>query len=437
MYERIMGMNFYATSCEGLKGRIRRTPGEFIVEEIDKNGFKWCVDGETFRLGEKERFIHFTLVKEGYDTPAALRVISKRTGIRLKFLSYAGLKDKFAKTAQRISVPGGFLDKLKNFKHEMIKIKDLTYNKQNIMIGDLGGNGFKIKLVFADDEENMRDKLLLIREEIFKLGGVPNFYGHQRFGTIRCVNHQIGKLILRRRFEDAVKLFLTFKGVRESESGKNFRENILSQLEEGVDSRAPGFLFYESAMLKYLKKKPGDYKGCFLTLSKNISRLFVHSYQSYLFNLTLSERWGKNIPLNEAVKGDIILESVNGFPKYRRVMSGELGDVNSKVKSGKYRVVLPVIGYDSKLPDGETGECVLKILNNEKIKFEDFYIEEAPSLSSPGDYRMILSPVYNFEIEYDEGERAAWLCFDLEKGCYATVVVREFLKKSAFYEVGY
>ncbi len=436
-YEYDIGMRFYATSCSGLNGRIRVKLNDFIVEEIDKNGFKWSIKGDICKTDGEARFIHFTLVKEGYDTPAAIRVISKRTGIPAKFFSYAGLKDKYAKTAQRVSVPIRFMSELRGFRHERIKIKDFTFSDKDIRLGDLKGNSFKIKLVLSDDNQDVKSKLNLIKKQISDFGGVPNFYGHQRFGTVRCVNHQVGKLILKRRFEEAVKLFLLFKSDFESDESRLFRDSILSQLNEDTDEKIAEYLFYERLMVEHLKKNPGDYKGCFLSLPKNISRLFVHSYQSYLFNLMLSERWNRSIPFNEAVSGDIIFEGFNGYPKYRRVLSGELAEVNSKIKTLRYRVVLPVIGYDSKLPSGEVGECVLKVLENEKVNLEDFYIFDAPALSSAGDYRGVVSPVYNFKIKYYGDKNIAWLSFNLEKGCYATVVVREFLKNSDFRKVGY
>ena len=42
-------------------------------------------------------------------------------------------------------------------------------------------------------------------------------------------------------------------------------------------------------------------------LPKNLLTMFVYAYQSYLFNKILSERIKKNLPLNKAVVGDIIL----------------------------------------------------------------------------------------------------------------------------------
>ncbi len=436
-YEYNIGMRFYATSCSGLKGRIRVRLNDFIVKEIDKNGFKCSIKGDGFKPVDKARFIHFTLVKEGYDTPSAIRVISKRTGIPAKFFSYAGLKDKFAKTAQRVSVPSKFMEKLKPFQHKMIKIKDLTFSEKNIGLGDHIGNSFRIRIVLSKDNDSIKRKLYLIRKEILEFGGIPNFYGHQRFGIVRCVNHQIGKLILKRRFEEAVKLFISFKGDFESDYSKCLRENFLSEFNDEVNEKLVNQLFYEYKIVKYLKKNPGDYKGSLLALPKNISRLFIHSYQSYLFNLMLSERWSKGIPLNEAVNGDIIYEGYDGYPKYRRVLGGEVFEINNKIKTHRYRVVLPVVGYDSKLPSGEPGECVLKILENEKVNLEDFHIPEASILSSAGDYRGAVAPVYDFKIKYYREKNIAWLYFTLEKGCYATVLVREFLKNSDFYQVGY
>lgn len=433
IFDKSVGMCFYGTSAEGIDGRLGPKPEDFIVEEIDNSGVRWGVTGIQDCLNEKDRFLHFTLVKDRLDTPSALRVLARGTGIPLKFFSYAGLKDKYAKTSQRISVYSNYLDRIRELKHSKIMLKDFTYSHNSIQIGDLYGNGFRIRILVQNWRDGLREKLDLIMKQIRDLGGAPNFYGHQRFGTVRSVNHQVGKLILKRRFKEAVMRFLSFKGGLESAVSKEFRENILEGFGNDFSNiDLPEFLFYEKVMIRHLRSNPGDYIGCFLKMPRDIARLFVHSYQSYLFNLALTDRWINGIPLNEAVKGDIVFEGADGYQKYYRVRQNDLSEVNRKVKTGRYKIVLPIIGYDSKFPSDEVGECILRVLGRERIRADDFYIAEAPLLSGQGSYRSVLSPVYQLSFEYDEAEKYVNLNFSLEKGCYATVVLREFLKRPLF-----
>src|SRR5512136_1147114 len=66
-------------------------------------------------------------------------------------------------------------------------------------------------------------------------------------------------------------------------------------------------LTFERTMIAHLIDKPGDYLGALRTLPKNLLMMFVHAYQSYLFNRILSERIRAGLPINEPLVGDLVL----------------------------------------------------------------------------------------------------------------------------------
>ena len=67
-------------------------------------------------------------------------------------------------------------------------------------------------------------------------------------------------------------------------------------------------------MLNWLVLHPLDYAHCFDVLSINLRRLFVHAYQSYLFNMILSRRLAAGLPLDKAVEGDVVCFAKGGTP---------------------------------------------------------------------------------------------------------------------------
>ena len=69
-------------------------------------------------------------------------------------------------------------------------------------------------------------------------------------------------------------------------------------------------------MLNYLVEHPGDYAHSFDVLSVNLKRLFVHAYQSYLFNRILSRRLAAGMPLDRAVEGDVVCFAKGGHAGY-------------------------------------------------------------------------------------------------------------------------
>ena len=107
--------------------------------------------------------------------------------------------------------------------------------------------------------------------------------------------------------------------------------------------------------------------------------------------------------------------------------------VNAQISKGKAFVGGLLFGYDSEFAKGEMGEIEHKIIDKEKLNPKDFVIPEIPNLSSSGSRRPILTPVKNLEFklnddELNESNFALTLKFELQKGSYATSLLREFMK---------
>ena len=73
------------------------------------------------------------------------------------------------------------------------------------------------------------------------------------------------------------------------------------------------------------------------------------------------------------------------------------------------------------------------IIDCEGMDTRDFIIPEIPYISSSGSRRSLLSSVKNLQYELNnddlnDGKLALTLKFELKKGCYATSLLREFMK---------
>ncbi|MHA1755114.1 MAG: tRNA pseudouridine(13) synthase TruD, partial [Candidatus Odinarchaeia archaeon] len=282
--------------------------------------------------------------------------------------------------------------------------------------------------VFEDFDSALK-KAKSIVKEITQSKGIPNFYGYQRFGSKRCVNHIIGKLIIKREYKMAVKTFLCYEGEFENNKNRQIRAKIAKFLDDGViNFKIPHSMFYEKIVVKYLRRNPNDYLGALLKLPKSITKFFIHAYQSYLFNLFLSERYKSGFDFFTAYDGDIILVDEKEFLKFYRLKEDDVNDANEKIKHNNYKIIYPVIGFDSKLPSGSIGEMIKRIIKNEGIKISDFYFSDRPELSSEGSYRMLTTPILNLKLNSSKSEKVVNLDFNLVKGCYATVFIREILK---------
>ncbi len=157
------------------------SPRDFTVEEIPLYPFS----------GEGEHLI-LKIRKKEMTTWEMLSVIANHLGIRRRDIGYAGLKDKHAMTIQYLSLPAKWETKLSTLTHEKLKILDTTRHNNKIRVGHLKGNRFDIRLkkVLGIQRDKLDSVLAWIGEH-----GVPNYFGHQRFGT-KGDNWEEGKKLI-------------------------------------------------------------------------------------------------------------------------------------------------------------------------------------------------------------------------------------------------
>ena len=82
-----------------------------------------------------------------------------------------------------------------------------------------------------------------------------------------------------------------------------------------------------------------------------------------------------------------------------------------------------LLGSNSELAEGLQGEIEREIIEKEGIDLKAFKIEDFGNF--PGTRRKLITKVYDFECHANN--REIILKFKLEKGCYATAVLREFI----------
>ena len=413
--EKDMGMEVFFTRAAGVGGHIKAEPEDFIVEEVSilpppGNGKYTIARIET----------------RGWETNALLKKMSSRLRIPVSRIGFAGMKDKRAVTRQIISFPCEIKD-ISDIKLPGVSIDVLYKSRHQVFRGNLKGNRFNILI---RDIEGKKETVGEICREIEQAGGFPNFFGVQRFGVIRPITHLVGKYIVQGDMEKAVMTYVANPMKGESEDAYKARKF----LEETHDFSAaldmyPEKLAFERQMISYLSKKEGDWKGALKELPRNLSVMFIHAYQSYLFNRMLSMRLKQGIPINGVVEGDIIIDFKNGEVQSRngmKVNRNNIDKINRQVEKGNCFPSGAIIGYDTEIADGVMGEIERKIMEEEGVEPEKFAISELPSLSSQGMRRILLSPVKRIEWEMDETDLR--LSFFLPKGCYATCLLREFMK---------
>jgi len=441
--DKLLGIEVYATDAEGVGGVIRESVEDFVVEEVLVDGSKATIEkAEEHRvLGaspSKQRYLLCVLVKRNWDTFIALRNIAKQLDLSQGQIQIAGIKDAKAVTAQHITVEDCSVEDAAEVNIKDIEIRPVGYVHDKLSSYYLLGNHFTIRVkAIEHSESTVAKRIAEVAEAVDAASGVPNFFGHQRFGTTRPITHLVGKAILEGDFEEAAMLFLAKPSVHEHPSSRNARIELQSTRDfKQALHDFPRQLRFERMMLSLLAEKPDDYAGAFTRLPVKLQALFVQAYQSYLFNRFLSERITSGFSLNRAETGDYVVNvERSGLPMVNvaKMTDAEtVAEANERVKAGKMRVALPLIGIKQKPSQGVMGQIERRILEEEGIRTEKFRVNEISRISGRGGLRAVLTPVQGFKLNdtsaSDNRESQAELSFMLLRGSYATVLLREIMK---------
>jgi len=152
-----------------LRARIRTTPEDFRVDELD--AFEASGSGEHLLL---------TIEKRGMNTAFAAKRIAQWAGVAESAIGQAGMKDRHAVTVQRFSVwlPKRVAPDLEALQSDELRVLGHAWHSRKLPRGALAGNWFRLVLRrMQGDREAVDARLQQIAAQ-----GVPNYFGEQRFG---------------------------------------------------------------------------------------------------------------------------------------------------------------------------------------------------------------------------------------------------------------
>ena len=262
-----IGILVYTTNFPGCGGIIRKQKEDFNVSEL-------ITEKSRSRICSESGFAVYKLQKNGIDTTHALSEIFRRYGIRLKSL---GLKDASAVTEQFVFTTYK-TDKHIEINESKYNLKKVGFTNKVLSKKEMIGNHFQIKIDGASDELS----------KFSEFDKILNFYGYQRFGSRRPVTHLIGRAMIQKDFAGAVDLLLSFTSEYDNTENTKLRE-LMSDISKYPEALKiiPKNMDLEKIALKEMIEH-NDPIRALRALPLSIRRFFVQSYQSYIFNHTLS-----------------------------------------------------------------------------------------------------------------------------------------------------
>jgi tRNA pseudouridine13 synthase len=390
-----IGIRVYTTKFPGCGGKIRQRREDFVVSEV-------LSDKLLNSLSQQDGFAVYRLKKSGIDTNHALQTILKKFGVRLKAL---GLKDAYAQTEQYVcSVSKS--KSLQSYVDEKMSLQRIGFAKKPLSAKDMQGNRFTIKISGATTDVSKfseTDKIL-------------NFYGYQRFGSRRPVTHLVGKALIQKRFDDAIRLILSHTSEHDSQENTILRKQMEDPAKFAeLAHTIPKQMDLERTLLKEMALHQ-DPKKAIYKLPLSIRRLFVDAYQSYIFNLTLSRAFEFGEDLFSAKEGDVCYDKNSQLGKY------EMRD--------DQQLAIPLVGY-SYFKKTRFDFHIAKILQDEQVSPSEFYLKEMQEASSEGGFRTARLVCRNFEVSGDK------VSFVLQRGSFATILMREIIKPADPLKAGF
>eukprot|EP00850_Spirogloea_muscicola_P010324 SM000060S19656 [mRNA] locus=s60:273161:279988:- [translate_table: standard] len=219
---------------------------------------------------ERKKYLMFHLLKENKDTQDVLQVLARMLGLQLKSFGFAGTKDKRAVTVQQVTVYRQAAQKVAALNQRLfgIRVGNFKYVDEPLRLGQLAGNHFVITLRGVEADS---DAVVERAAETLKKTGFINYFGLQ---------------------------------VSASRAARQYYADTKDA--SGTLLQMPRQLVAERAVLLGMQRTPGNWVQILGAIPRTLRMMYVHSYQSYLWNHAASHRIQK-YGCKSIVEGDLVL----------------------------------------------------------------------------------------------------------------------------------
>jgi tRNA pseudouridine13 synthase len=172
-----LSLPYLTADLEGIGGRIRARPEDFMVEEV-----------ALYEPSGSGSHLYVNITKRNQTTRDVQLQLADLFNLRPENIGTAGLKDKHAVTTQTFSIlfekndvrPDDASELIKDSLN--IKLNWAKFHSNKLRAGHLIGNRFKIVIIDIRMPPNQAAERLRRIAETIHLKGLPNYYGEQRTG---------------------------------------------------------------------------------------------------------------------------------------------------------------------------------------------------------------------------------------------------------------
>lgn len=468
-----------------------KTDGEGVLEiTAASNRFKRNAEGHRGEQGGRSGggrknwdemggpYLHFTIYKENKDTMEVISFLARQMKMNPKAFQFAGTKDRRGATAQRACVHRVHADKLARLNSTLrnATLGDFEYRREGLELGDLHGNEFVVTLRECEiPGVDMKDTQAAVAKASELVGtslknlrerGYFNYYGLQRFGTFSTRTDTVGVKMLQEDFKGACEAILHYTpqvlaAAQEGDACKSLISADDKARAEAIHifettgkvndalNKLPRKFSAENSIIRHLGRVKNDHIGALQSIPRNLRLMYVHAYQSLVWNFATGKRW--QLYGDKVVEGDLVIvqehrekeptqiDETGGVDADGEIIVVPQGADSSKTAddqftraraltaeeaaSGKYSIfdiVLPQPGFDIIYPENEVKEFYREFMASEKGGGLDPFnmVRKWRDTSLSGSYRKVFSrmgPNYSYEVKLYADDNEQFIKTDLEQ----------------------
>lgn len=394
---------------------IKQRPEDFFVEEIPL--YTPCGEGE---------HVYLFIEKRGVSTLDMIDVVARHFGVSRRAVGYAGLKDKHAVTRQVVSVhvPGKSAADFPELIHERVTVLWADQHVNKLRRGHLSGNRFSIRIRGVGPASAISAARTLAR---LAGTGVPNRFGEQRFGHFQ-INHLIGRALVLGDDQSALDLMLGPHPSHPDSQAQARRAYAEGRFADALHLM-PRSLGTEREALRLLVRG-ADARRASMGVREEARGFFLSAMQSAVFNAVLDGRVSGET-FDRLVEGDLAF--VHGSRAVFPVDRGVIEDPATPDRLRRLEISATGPMWAEGMPtasgsiyDAEVAALAGLGLTPENL--EAFSRRGGRGLD--GDRRPLRIPLIDPDAESGSDEHGPYarVSFELPRGSFATVVLREIMK---------
>ena len=406
---------FLTDGVPGTGGAIKQRPEDFLVDEMPL--YQPCGSGE---------HVYMLVQKRELSTFDAVDVIARHFGVRREAVGFAGLKDKHAITRQVFSVhvPGKGPADFPMLQHEKLGVMWVDSHANKLRRGHLRGNRFSIRIRDVSPGAVVHAARTL-RE--LKAKGVPNRVGEQRFGLLGN-NHLVGRAILRGDFQLACDLLLGPDASHPEINAAARAHYAAGRFADALEAMPRNARAERTALARLAHGALP--RNAILAIDETSLAFFVSATQSAVFNATLDRRLEAGT-FGTLMPGDVAMKLENRATFLVDEATARDQATVARLAAFEVSPTGPFWGPTMRRAEGDADALELDTLASFGLSPETF--ANAPGRLSrlvEGERRPLRVPLIDPEIEAGVDEHGAYIrcAFELPRGCFATVVMREVMK---------